>query len=352
MKITRHTLSMLRTLLLCVVSSVLALFFASSLVATSVSAASPDAIAEVDGQIITNEEVADALGAPLRRLERQIYDLKRQKLDSLINQRLLAREAIRRGVTVLALLQQEVTAKVESVSDAEVEVVYNANKGRLRGTEAQLRDQIRDQLQNQKLAERRKAFVQSLRTQARVVVRLEEPPPFQIAISANGAPFRGPAEAPVTIVEFSDFHCPYCKQVLTTLTQILSRYGDKVKLVFRDFPLDGHPVARRAAEAARCAKDQDKFWEYHDLLFANAPKASPEQLKEFAKQVGLDVSSFERCLSSGTHAAAVQRDVDEGLRLGVTGTPGFFVNGRLLSGAQPLEQFVRAIEEELKRVRR
>lgn len=159
------------------------------------------------------------------------------------------------------------------------------------------------------------------------------------------------AAAPVTIVEFSDFECPYCKQVVPTLTQLLSRYPEKVKLVFRDFPLDSiHPQARKAAEAARCAEDQGKFWEYHDALFANAPKLGAEELAAYARQVGLDVASFQRCLGSGTHAAAVQKSVDEGIRLGVTGTPAFFINGELLSGAQPLDAFARVIERELARV--
>src|SRR5436309_2842471 len=169
-------------------------------------------------------------------------------------------------------------------------------------------------------------------------------------VGGEGAPFLGPVAAPVTIVEFSDFQCPFCKQVVPTLTQVRSRYGEKVKLVYRDFPIDGlHPQARKAAEAARCAQDQGKFWDYHDALFANAPKLSLEQLKAYAQQVGLDLPSFERCLASGAHAAAVQKSVDEGIRLGVTGTPAFFINGEFVSGAQPVESFARVIERELAR---
>jgi len=127
---------------------------------------------------------------------------------------------------------------------------------------------------------------------------------------------------------------------------------EKVKLVYRDFPLDSlHPQARKAAEAPRCAQDQRKFFEYHDVLFANAPNAGPPHLKTYAQQVGLDLPRFERCLSGGTHAAAVQKSVDEGIRRGVTGTPAFFINNELLSGAQPIESFVRVIERELARAR-
>jgi protein-disulfide isomerase len=309
-------------------------------------------LAEVDGEAITAEEVEGAIGAPLRRLEKQIYDIKRQKLEALIGERLLTREAAKRGISLQALLDAEVTAKVGLVTEQEVETFYQAHGARLKGEEARVREQIRAHLQNQKLATRQETFLQSLRSQASVVVRLLAPPVFGPEVSVVGAPFRGPAAARVTIVEFSDFHCPFCKQVLATLTQLLSRYGEKVKLVYRDFPIDSlHPLARKAAEAARCAHDQGKFWEYHDALFGNAPGASPEQLKAFAQQVGLDLPRFERCFSSGTHAAAVQKDVDEGIRVGVTGTPAFFINGQLLSGAQPLESFVRVIDGELARAR-
>ena len=305
-------------------------------------------LAEVNGEVITAEEIEQALGAQLRRLEQQIYDMKRQKLEAVIGERLLAREAAKQSLSVQALLDAEVAAKAGTVADEEVETFYQANKARLKGDEAEARERIRAHFQSQKLVARRQAYLQSLRSQATMVIRLQAPPVFKAEVGVEGAPFLGPAAAPVTIVEFSDFQCPFCKQVVPTLTQVRSRYGEKVKLVYRDFPIDGlHPQARKAAEAARCAQDQGKFWEYHDALFADSPKLSPEQLTTYAEHVGLDLPSFGRCLASGTHAAAVQKSLDEGIRLGVTGTPAFFINGELLSGAQPVESFARVIEREL-----
>jgi len=309
-------------------------------------------LAEVDGVAITTEEVETALAAQLTKLEEQIYQMKRQKVEALINERLLAREAAKRGISVPALLDAEVTSKVGLVTEQEIEQFYQANKGRLQGDEGQVREQIRAHLQNQKLQATREAFLRSLRSQAKVVVHLKAPPVFRAQVAADGAPFKGSATAPVTIVEFSDFHCPFCKRVQPTLAQLVSKYDGKVKLVHRDFPIDQlHPAARKAHEAARCANDQGKFWAYHDKLYENAPKASPEQLKAYAKEVGLDLAAFEQCVSSGKYQAAVQKDNDEGTRAGVTGTPAFFINGRLLSGAQPLESFVSLIEEELARAR-
>jgi len=140
--------------------------------------------------------------------------------------------------------------------------------------------------------------------------------------------------------------------VVPTLAQLETQYGDRVKLVFRDYPIDQlHPQSRKAHEAARCASEQGKFWAYHDALFANAPKTSPEQLKAYAQEVGLDLPAFEQCFSSGKYQATVQQDVEEGTRAGVTGTPAFFINGRAISGARPLENFTRVIEDELARAR-
>ena len=167
-----------------------------------------------------------------------------------------------------------------------------------------------------------------------------------------GSPSKGPEHAPVTIVKFEDYQCPYCKQVQPILKELLSQYGGKIRLVQKDLPLDSiHPQARQAAKAARCADEQGKFWSYHDTLYANSPNASPENLKSYAKEVGLDVNAFGRCLDSGKFKAVVQRDLIDGAQLGVTGTPTLFINGREMSGNQPLEIFAAIIDEELGRTK-
>ena len=313
--------------------------------------AAGDALAEVDGVTITSEEVEKTLAPQLSKLEEQIYNLKRQRVEALINEKLLAKEAAKRGVLVPALLDAEVTSKVGLVTEQEIEKFYQENKNQLKGEESGLRDQIRAHLQNQKLASRREEFLKALRSQARVVVNLKPPPVLRVDVAVDGAPIKGPAKAPVTIVEFSDFHCPFCRRVLPTLAQLESQYGEKVKLVFRDFPIDNlHPGASQAHEAARCANEQGKFWAYHDKLFASPPKSSPEIFKGLAKEVGLDMPGFENCFDSGKYQAAIKKDIEEGNRVGVTGTPAFFINGRIVSGAQPLEAFSRIIDDELARV--
>ena len=307
-------------------------------------------LAVVDGVAISSEEIEKSLAGQLSKLEEQIYNLKRQKLDALINEKLLAKEALKRKLTVPALLDAEVTSKVGLVTEQEIEKFYQENKAQIKGEQAQVREQIRAHLQNQKLTAKREEFLRSLRGQAKVVVNLKPPPIQRVEVSIQGAPVKGSDKAPVTIVEFSDFHCPFCKRVVPTLAQLESKYGDKVKLVFRDFPIESlHPGASKAHEAARCAEEQGKFWAYHDKLFAGPANSSPELFNRLAKEVGLEPVAFETCLSSGKHQAAIKKDIDEGQRLGVTGTPAFFINGRLLTGAQPLEAFARVIDEELAR---
>jgi protein-disulfide isomerase len=318
---------------------------------SSAETAANEPLAEVNGEIITVENLDRALGAKLAQIQEQIYQLKRDELDELITQRLFMQEAAKRGISVSALLDVEITAKVALVTETEIDSVFQENKARLSGVdEATAREKVRAALQQQKLAAQRKQFVDSLRSQAKVLVRLQPPPIVRVEVSIDGAPFEGPAEAPVTFVEFSDFHCPFCKRVQTTLKQVLEQYPGKVKHVYRNLPIDGlHPQARRAAEAALCARDQGKFWEYHDMLFARAPQAAPDDLRQYAVQLGLNKDDFNRCLAGGAYQSIVQHDLDEGGRLGVSGTPAFFINGRFVNGAQPLEKFVQMIDEELAR---
>jgi len=161
-------------------------------------------------------------------------------------------------------------------------------------------------------------------------------------------PSKGPENAPITIVEFSDFQCPFCAKAAPVVQQIVDTYGDKVRIVYRDFPLSSiHPDAQKAAEAAECADDQGKFWEFHDLLYANQDKMSVNDLKQFAKNLGLDSNTFDKCLDSGKHEVEVKKDMQDGINMGVTGTPSFFINGQYLSGAQPFLEFQQIIDSML-----
>jgi protein-disulfide isomerase len=310
----------------------------------------PGVAAVVGGQTITNDELEKAIAAKLAQLEEETFKLKSQQLDLMITRQLLAREAAKRGITVKQLIEAEITSKAGPVSDGDVEALYQQNRARLSGSEAEARERIRSYLESQKYILRRDAFLQRLREANNVEVYLKPPPIRRAEVDIDGAPVRGAATAPVTIVEFSDFHCPFCRQVQPTLTRVLSRYGDKVKLVFRHYPIDSlHPGARAASEAAQCAADQGKFWQFHDRLFAGGADSTPAALKRVAVESGLAEAAYAECLSSGKNKPVVEKDVEQGNALGLTGTPAFYINGRLLSGAEPLEEFVRVIDEELRR---
>ena len=316
----------------------------------------PEGVAQVNGHVITAAELDRAGGQRLHDVEQQRYGIRVQKLDLLIAERLLADEAAKRKVSVDDLLATELAAKATPVSESEVNAYCAARPGdcgdESSGTGSR-RAAVRDLMQAQRLVSLRVNYIQQLRDRAAVVIHLQPPEPFRAAVGDGTLPPRGPATAPITIVEFSDFHCPFCKRVQPTLEQLLEKYPTQIRLVYRDNPIDQlHPNARKVSEAARCANDLGRFWEFHDEMYLRSPNAGPEVLRAAAEAAGADPARIDRCVAAGTHRAAVQADVDEAAKLGADGTPAFFINGRSLRGLQSYETFVRVIEEELRRVRR
>jgi protein-disulfide isomerase len=175
--------------------------------------------------------------------------------------------------------------------------------------------------------------------------------PTRIDVEADGFPAKGPADAPVTIVEFSDFQCPFCSRLLPALGQVVEEYGNQVRLVFRQFPLSSlHPDAQKAAEASLCANEQGMFWEMHDAMFENQQALGVEQLKATARSLGVEGTDFDSCLDSGRFATEVAADLQAGRAIGVNGTPALFINGRFLSGAKPFEDIAELVDDELQRI--
>ncbi len=305
-------------------------------------------LADVDGQVINASDLEKTAGKELSALRERLYQLEKQKLDEYIGATLLTREAKARNISVSTLLDQEVNGKVPTISEEEIQRFYDSNKDRIRVDLDKDHDQIRNYLHEQKAATQKNNFFKSLRAKAKITTYLKPPPVYRAELSFNGAPVRGAENAPVTIVKFEDFQCPYCKTAQPTFKELLKTYDGKVRVVHKDLPLEAiHPQARQSAEAARCAGEQGKFWEYHDKVYSYSPKLSADELKSYAKEVGLNVESFDQCFASGKYRAAVQKDLNDGAQLGLTGTPTFFINGREMSGAQPLEAFSAIIDEEL-----
>ena len=304
------------------------------------------AVATVAGTPIDLAEVDELIKPQLLEMRSREYQLRSQAVEVLIGRTLIEKEAKARGMTPEALDQAEVAAKA-LVTDADVKTAYANNKARFASVaEATALEQIRASLLQQRQTERRTAYTRELRTRYDVRVLIE---PFRVPVELAGAPVRGNPKATVTIVEFSDFQCPYCQRVRPTMTRLRELYSDRVRFAFRHYPLDFHPQAQKAGEAAACAGEQGRFWEMHDRLWDNPSKLQVDDLKAHAATLGLAAPEFATCLDSGRFAAAVESDLRAGQEYGVSGTPAFFVNGRPLVGALPFEAFQQVIEDELAR---
>jgi protein-disulfide isomerase len=303
-------------------------------------------VAEVEGVAVKAGEIEDRVRPRLARLRQEEYEIRKETLDALIADRLMDAEAKRRGLTRQALLKAEVEDKLQKPSAAEIDSVYEQVKPRLGGrTREQAGPDIERSLLDRKSAARHDEFIQSLRSRTRVSVRLA-PPRTEVEVPRS-SPIFGSPNASVTIVSFSDFQCPFCHRAQGTIDKILETYGKRVRLVHRDFPLEGHAEATPAAQAARCAGEQNKYWEYHRGLMTEPGDLGSADLAARAKRLGLAESAFSACLASDRYAAEVKADLDAGVRLGVSGTPTYFVNGRMVTGARPFEAFAEIIDAEL-----
>lgn len=319
--------------------------------APDVNLAPATTVATINGVPITAAQLDEKIGKELQRSSQEfaekVHEMRQQMLESMILEQLLETEAAEKGVTVEELIEAEITAKAEKPSEEELQSAYDRFvKGRYDVTFEQAKPQLVQEMGREQVAVRAKAYFDELKEKYKVKTSLPTPAVQRVEVAATG-PSKGPANAPITIVEFSDFECPFCSKVNPSIDQVMKDYAGKVRVVFRNYPLPFHAQAPKAAEAALCADDQGKFWEMHDQLFAHQQELSVEDLKAHAKALELDQAKFDECLDSGAKAAQVAQDMAEGGEAGVSGTPAFFINGRLISGAQPFEEFKKIIDEEL-----
>jgi protein-disulfide isomerase len=246
-----------------------------------------------------------------------------------------------------AFLQQEIESKTVPPTDAEIEAFYNSKRDQMPQPLEQMKGQLTDYLLNEKRRSAFMTYLESLKKAGKVENHL---PPYRVTIDGGKSYRKGPANAPIEIIEFSDFQCPYCTRGIEVVEEVLAHYGDKVSVVFRHFPLSFHEDAHLAAQGSECAGDQGKFWDYHDLLFQNQRALKRPQLSTYAGQLGLDAAKFDKCLDDGTHAAKVDGDMEAGAMVGMNGTPGFYINGIPLTGAVPFDNFKQVIDAELAKI--
>jgi protein-disulfide isomerase len=320
-------------------------FLAGALVLALVSSpAAAEVLAKVGAQTIDRAALEKEVAGKLMEVERQRYEALKEGLDGLVAESLMTQEAKARGVSLEQFVKTEIEDKASKPTDEEVQQFYEQVKDQIQGAPLdKVRDRLVEYLSEQKLQTRRAEVLDELKKKYPTTTYLRPP---VVEVSTGGREARGSKSAPVTIVEFSDYECPFCKRAEASVQQVVKAYGDKVQLYYRDYPLPFHQRAEPAAVAARCAEAQGKFWPYHDKLMAST-KLDDESLKSLAVEAGVDAAKFDECVAKNPYKDAIAKDVADGEKAGVNGTPAFFINGRLIDGAQPFEKFKEVIDEEL-----
>ncbi len=306
-------------------------------------AADGDPLAMLNGTPILEDDLSR--DGEWWNLQRQVYEARRKAIESAIATRLVNQEARRRGVPAAEMIETEIAPKVGEPTSKEINDFYKEQQ--VERPLKEVRDAIIAELKRRKSGIHLADFIQGLWSQADVEMLVEPP---RLPVSIEGARTRGPEDAPITLVEYSDFQCPYCRRVQPVLAELLTEYEDRVRWAFKDLPLtEIHPEAIRAAHAARCADDQGKFWEFRQSLFGEE-LLTDGTYTEIAKALKLNAEDLLECLDSGKHLPAIEIDASEARGFGLSGTPAFLVNGILLSGALPIESFRELIDSELARM--
>jgi protein-disulfide isomerase len=305
--------------------------------------------AKIGSITITDKELYAGIESELFEAEMKIFDIKFNKLNAIILERIMKADPKSKGLTNDQYMEKHIASKIK-ISKEEI----NAFVAERKIPKEQLNPQIMEKIKNFLSIEKKRVAVQSWlgektsKSGIEVFFQKPERPTFDVKV--GNAPSFGGENAKVTIIEFSDFQCPFCAKGATVLKDLKKKYGKKVKIAFKQYPLPFHSQAKKAAVAALCANEQsvDLFWKLHDNMFENQAALAPAKLKETAAKLGADSTKFNKCLDDNKFIAQVEKDIQEGKDIGVKSTPTFFVNGKLISGAQPLEIFSELIDKELK----
>ncbi|NIR46172.1 MAG: thioredoxin domain-containing protein [Gemmatimonadetes bacterium] len=315
---------------------------------------SDEVLVRIDGEPVRMTAVDSLVGDRLAQMERD-YRQERQNLmeaalQRVVRDRLIEKAAAARGLTSAEFIAQEAADQVE-VTEEDMVTFYRQNMAAMAGRSLEeIRPQLREYLETRELNEVLDSIGETLKETHDVVMLME---PIRADLSNEGSPALGPGNAPVTLTEFSDFECPYCRRFFDTLNRLKQEYEDQLRVVYRQYPLSTHPNAYKAAMASLCAHEQREFWAMHDILFLEQDSLGVEALKRKASRLGLNEEEFASCLESDRYATQIERDVQEADRLGITGTPFVFVNGVAVpGGAAPYDVMKEMIEEELARAER
>lgn len=301
-----------------------------------------DVVAVINNVGITQSDLERKQSGKLLKARDQYFAAERDALNQLIDDTLLEAQARKEGVSVEELLDRHVNSQVKDPTEDQLQVYYEGLQTETPYADA--RQKIVDTIHRLRTDKARAEYVKSLRAASNVQFMLM-PPTADVAL--GNAPTRGSGNPSVTIIEFADYECPYCQKIHPELKQLEHEFHGQVLFAFKDYPLAMHKRAEKAAEAARCAGRQGKFWEYHDALFEGKSGLDVGQLKQDARTIGLDGAAFDKCVESGDEAAGVKHDLEEGSRLGLTGTPTLFVNQHVFSGATSYAVLHAMVEEQI-----
>lgn len=325
---------------------------AAILTPSSQAAPTPNQLGQLNGEPISLSSLPADVRARVRDIDNELAQRKLHLLwaglEDVVNDRLIIQEAKARQLTTDQIIEQEIENKIKEPTEEDLKTFYELNQDAIGIEFENVRDNIRSELLRQQRSEAEMQLIGRLRASAELLYELPVPDFPRRKVRVDGAPFTGPKDAPITVVEFADFECPYCAQGHELLRQLRSAYPDQVKVVFRHFPLPQHQNARPAAEASVCAQEQGLFWQFHDILFEHTNALDAASLLKYAGQAGLDLAAFKTCLESDAAKAAVRRDEAAGREFGVDGTPSIYVNGIKLIGLLPLPLIRVIIDHELK----
>lgn len=311
--------------------------------------AAKEGLAAKVGEIeITNAEIQDGIESELFEAETKVFDIKFNRLKGLLLQRYMDKDPRKKGMSNDEFLEKHI-AKEVVISEKEIEAFIKDQNIPAEHINPQVKEKIKNYLEMERKKEAVDKWLAEQTKKSPVEVYIPKPRRPTFPVEVGNAPVTGGKDAKVTIVEFSDFQCPFCAKGADLLKDIKKKYGNKVKVAFKNFPLPFHNHAETAAVAGLCANEQgsEYFWKYHDEMFANQDSLDPEGLKKMAKKLGLKADAFDKCLSENKYLAQVKADMEEGRKIKVKSTPTFFINGKLINGAQPLEVFSEIIDEEL-----
>ena len=304
--------------------------------------------AKVGDIVIQDTELYQGIEGELYDAEMKIFDIKFNRIKQLVVEKLVAKDPKGKGLSNDQYFEKFIASQIK-ISEKEVNAFVKERKIPAEQLNPQVMEKIKGYLTMQKKEVALEAWIGEQTGKSGISVFLQKPQRPTFNVEVGSAPTVGGEKAKVTIVEFSDFQCPYCAQGSKVLKQLKKKYGNKIKVAMKQFPLPFHTQAKTASLAALCVNEQgaDKFWAMHDKLFADQSKLKPEDLKATAKSLGVDAKKFNECFDSKRHMAQIEKDIEQGKTLGVKSTPTFFVNGQLFRGALPVEEFSETIDQQL-----